>query len=194
MRLPITAAFHAPHLGSPDFDTLLNATSDYNGLTIRDDVVVISTSSAKPIAADNLGDVLKQIVADTFQNPIRWSRVAHELVTRLKGRSAVIHSAGPVHAANSLSRELDKAGIEVVERSEMQPARHRTSSTRSNDIAIVGFASRLPEAETLEEVWELLEKGKDVHKRVRFLLMRETQYTENHAIDTQGSIRRRYSL
>ena len=167
VKLPIAAAFHAPHLSNPDYDVLLTATSDYNDLAIRDDIVVMSASSAKPAAAASLGDLLKQVVADTFQNPIRWSQVAHEIIARLAGGSASIHSAGPVHAANSLSREMSKANIEIVERTEMQPSRDPSSCGGSNDIAIVGFASRLPEAETLEEVWELLEKGRDVQRKVR---------------------------
>ena len=166
IKLPITAAFHAPHLGNPDIDTLLDSTSNHNDLPVRDDVVVVSTSSAKPIPATTLGGILEHIIADTLQRPIKWSQVAREIVARFVGQSAIISSAGPVHAANSLSRDMIKAKIEVVERTDMLVARGQPLGSRSDDIAIVGFASRLPETETLEEVWELLEKGRDVHKKV----------------------------
>lgn len=75
-------------------------------------------------------------------------------------------SAGPVSAADSLLRQLKNSKAKSVSYAEMRPLRQEDSSNRTSDIAIVGIASRMPESESLEEFWKLLEAGRDVHKKV----------------------------
>ena len=92
------------------------------------------------------------------------------MVSALEGQSVQISSVGPVRAADSLRRELTKHDIDVQECTEMRAGDDGESlQGRSSDVAIIGFASRMPESETLEEIWEILEKGRDTHKKVRKL-------------------------
>ena len=165
VKLPITAAFHASHLGCPDISEILRPLAAYTDLPIRTNVQVISTSSGQPIKARHYGELLQQILLDIFQEPLHWSEVAQRLVSESHERTVQILCAGPVRAADSLSRYFNNGTIDLMESTELQPP-PVDKSDRSNDIAIVGFASRMPEAETLQEAWKLLEAGRDLHKKV----------------------------
>ena len=165
IKLPITAAFHAPHLRVPDVEKILGSLSHGDEYPLRSDVVIVSTRSGKRIIAQTLGDALQHIVMDILREPMRWSRVVEEMINNLKDQVATLTSAGPVRAADSLRQRMASAGIEVLKSTEMQPRREQRTETRSSDIAIVGYAARLPESETLEEAWKILEDGRDVHKK-----------------------------
>ncbi|KAL8925721.1 MAG: hypothetical protein Q9172_002112 [Xanthocarpia lactea] len=165
VKLPITAAFHASHLGCPDITTILGPLAAYNDLPVREHVQVLSTSSGRPINASNYGELMQQIILDIFQETLHWSLIAEQVVSESHERGVHIVSAGPVRAADSLSQYLNHARVNVLENMELQPPLADTDNS-SNDIAIVGFACRMPEAETLDEVWKLLEAGRDVHKKV----------------------------
>ena len=103
---------------------------------------------------------------DILREPLRWSTVTRAIASNFRDQDAVLISAGPVRAANSLRREMTNAGVKVVDSYEIQPLQVSQSRNTSGDIAIVGFAGRLPGGETLEEIWGNLEKGKDLHKEV----------------------------
>ncbi|KAL8948706.1 MAG: hypothetical protein Q9222_005131 [Ikaeria aurantiellina] len=166
VRLPITAAFHASHLGRPDVEGILGSFQESSGHPLRDGVTMMSTSSGQPIVAQTLTEIMHQVVLDTLQEPLRWSEVARQLVSHCADQDANIVSAGPVSAADSLLRHLKGSKAKGVSYSEMQPLQQEDSQNRSGDIAIVGIASRMPESESLEEFWKLLEAGRDVHKKV----------------------------
>lgn len=166
ISLPITAAFHAPHLGSSDTDKIIGSLSKGNEYHLRRDAVIISTSTGDQITGRSLGEALQQVVWDILREPLRWSTVTHAIAAKFRDQDAVLISAGPVRAANSLRREMTNAGVKIVDSYEMQPLQVSQSRNTSGDIAIVGVAGRLPGGETLEEIWENLEKGKDLHKEV----------------------------
>ena len=165
IKLPITAAFHASHLRLPDVEKIIGSLSHSDEYPLRNDAVIVSTRSGKPITAQSLGDALQHIILDILQEPMRWSSIVDEMINNLKDQRTILTSAGPVRAADSLRQRLASAGIDVLESTEMQPQREQPTKPRSSDIAIIGFAARLPESETLEEAWKLLEDGKDVHKK-----------------------------
>lgn len=137
-----------------------------NGYHLRRDVVIISTSTGEQIPGRSLGEVLQQIVWDVLREPLRWSTVTQAVVSRFRGQDAVLITAGPVRAANSLRRAMTNAGVKIADSIEMQPSRSSQKRNTSGDIAIVGVAGRLPGGETLEEIWKILEEGKDLHKKV----------------------------
>ena len=165
-KLPITAAFHARHLGSPNIDEIVGSFLGSRDYPIRKDMELLHPSSGKPMAADNIGEALRLIVIETLHEPLIWPAVVQEMVSNLKGKSTVIFNVGPVRAADSLMRKMNAQGVKVLDNTEIQALGDSQSHNISSDIAIVGFASRLPESETLEEFWETLEQGKDTHKKV----------------------------
>lgn len=147
-------------------ERILGSLSHSDEYPLRNDVVIVSTRSGKPITAQSLGGALQHIIMDILREPMRWSRVVEEMINNLKDQGAILTSAGPIRAADSLRQRMASAGIEVSKSTEMQPRREQRTKSRSSDIAIIGYAARLPESETLEEVWKILEDGRDVHKKV----------------------------
>ena len=171
IKLPITAAFHASHLRVPNLEKIIGPVLSSGEFHIRRNVVMISTSSGKPIIAETIGETLKLIILDILQEPMHWSRVIEHIVSSLENQSCAIMSVGHVRAADGLGQRMNTAGIKVLEKTELQPLRGSSVNETSNDIAIVGFAARLPESETLEEAWKILENGRDLHKRVSFFVL-----------------------
>ena len=137
-----------------------------DGYRLRKDVAIISTSTGDQISGRSLREALQQIVWDVLCEPLRWSTVTHAITSNFRSQDAVLISAGPVRAANSLRREMSNAGVRVVDSFEIQPLEASRSRNAAGDIAIVGMAGRLPGGETLEEIWANLENGKDLHKEV----------------------------
>lgn len=166
IKLSISGAFHARHLGDPDVEKILGSSSVFSNYRPRKDASIISTSSGGPIAASNLREVLHHIVIDILREPLCWSNIVRNFVASFENKSVSILSAGHVHATDSLRREMNAAGIDIVESAEMQPLRTTSAQKNSNDIAIVGFAGRLPGGETLEDIWKVLEDGRDLHRKV----------------------------
>lgn len=166
ISLPINAAFHAPHLGDPDTDNIIGSILDGGQYHLRQNVVIISTSTGEQIPGQSLAEALEQILRDILREPLRWSTVTGSISSRLSGQDAALISAGPVRATNSLRREMTNAGVRIVDSFEIQPLQTSQSRNTSGDIAIVGVAGRLPGGETLEEIWKTIEDGKDLHKKV----------------------------
>lgn len=164
--LPINAAFHAPHLGDPDTDRIVGSLINHNDYHLRKDAFIISTSTGEQIPGRSLGAVLERVVSDILQEPLRWSIVTQSIASRLQNHHAVLISAGPVRAVDSLQRELTRQGVKISNSFEMQPSLTLQNPINSGDIAIVGVSGRLPGGETLEEIWKILEEGQDLHKKV----------------------------
>ena len=166
ISLPITAAFHAPHLGDPDTNNIIGSLLSKSECPLRRDVAIISTSTGEEIPSVGLGKVLRQIVLEILREPLRWSTTIHSVASKLMNQDALVISIGPVRAADSLRREMGNTGVSIVESYEVQPLPKSQRPNVSADIAIVGIAGRLPGGETLEEIWKNLEEGKDLHKKV----------------------------
>ncbi|KAL2056771.1 hypothetical protein ABVK25_003166 [Lepraria finkii] len=166
VKLPITAAFHAPHLGTPDIERIIAPLSNSHEHYLRKDVAILSTRSGEPIAARTLGEALQHIVLDILQEPLSWLKVVQNILSNLAGQNVVLTSIGPVRAADGLRQKLTSAGINILESDGLEPLQALQPENRSSDIAIVGYAARLPESETLEDVWKILEDGRDVHKKI----------------------------
>ncbi len=153
-------------MGNPDTDKIIGSLLKKNDYHLRRDVVIISTSTGDQVSGRSLGEALQQIVWDVLREPLRWSTVTNTIASKFRDQDAVLISAGPVRAANSLGREMTNVGVRITDSYEMQPLQASQIRNSSGDIAIVGVAGRLPGGETLEEIWDNLEKGKDLHKKV----------------------------
>ena len=156
---------------------------------MRKDMELLHPSTGKPMAANNLGEALQLIVIETLHEPLIWPAVVQEMVSKLKGKSTVIFNVGPVRAADSLIRKMNAQGVKLLDNTEIQALGDSPSHNSSSDIAIVGFASRLPESETLEEAWETLEKGRDTHKKVSSRYERLQMLTVNLTLTNLRSLR-----
>ena len=166
VELPIPAAFHARHLRQPDTNRIIAPSSLHNE-DLKPNVHVRSTGSGSPFAADSLISLLREAVDDIFQKPLYWSKVLQGVVTDVGNVSEVmVMSLGPTNAFKSLRRAFDTAGIKVLDHDPAFIPPNENLRSGSGDIAIVGMSCRAPGAETLEEFWDVLERGRDLCTKV----------------------------
>ena len=76
---------------------------------------------------------------------------------------------GPTNVFSSLRRALEAAGIKVLEHILVILPENQDMRSGSNDVAIVGMSCRTPGAETFEELWDILERGRDLCTRVSLM-------------------------
>ena len=165
INLPITAAFHARHLERPSPEEILGS-SPLLERQIKKNVRVMSTGSGTPYAADSVGALLHQVVDDVLQNPLYWSKTLQSTVTELGKGEITLVTFGPSNIANSVRRALETSGIKVVESDKASSPAAESAPNGWEDIAVVGMSCRLPGSNNLEDFWQVLETGQDLHKQV----------------------------
>ena len=137
---------------------------------------VISSITAKPIAAPSSIDLLEECLKEILQKPLHWDLLTKECIS---GSLATeigkyhIRAIGPTELADHLISAIKaKGGVEIskddhktwlASRSRKLPGALKKPDS---DIAIVGMSGRFPDAADYEKFWELLEKGLDVHREV----------------------------
>ena len=169
MKLPISAAFHARHLRRPDTNRII-ASSTLQDKGLKPNVNVRSTSSGAPIAADSLAPLLREIVDNIFQKPLYWNQVLQGVLTDVgKVSDITVIALGPSNALKSLRRAFDTANVKVLDHNPAFSRPNDNLRSGSGDVAIVGMSCRTPGAETLEEFWDVLERGRDLCAKVRLL-------------------------
>lgn len=118
-----------------------------------------------------LGQSLRQVVDDILIRPLEFDNIIARVVSKSKasGRERCnISSIGPSSALSSIVSSLragTKLEVSIGEQfKSTKSTRDRKSS--SQKIAIVGMSGRFPNADSIEKLWDLLEQGLDVHRRV----------------------------
>ena len=177
VTLPISAAFHARHLRRPDRNRII-ASSLLHDQNLKPNAHVRSTHTGSPFAADSLISLLCDAIDDIFQHPLYWSKVLQGVVTDVGASSEVtIIELGPTNVLKSVRRAFDTAGIKMVDHDPALLSPHQDLRSGSGDVAIIGMSCRMPGAETLEEFWEVLERGRDLCTKVSFLSARASTFT-----------------
>ncbi|KAJ5174236.1 Acyl transferase/acyl hydrolase/lysophospholipase [Penicillium canariense] len=165
--LPIAAAFHAEHLNAVPWKKLTQTCIDALFKTFRPNIPLISPSSGLPYAADNLSELLIQVVDDILQQPIIFEK-AVKGVASLASPSISLLSFGANSSNKTIITSLKAmTGIEVDDKSIATFKTPADEPDTKNAIAIVGMSVRLPGSETLEEFWKVLEQGRDLHEKIR---------------------------
>lgn len=170
-KLPIGAAYHACHLDTPDLDAIIGRSPIFD-INIPSNACILSTSSGEPITGTpKIRDLLSQALLDILQLPLDWPTVVEKVVSMFERTDIVLSPIGPTNLVKPLQNALGPARVRVIAD---DGAPHDTyASSQPNEsgaIAIVGMSGRFPGAVTLEEFWDVLEHGLDLHKKVRLLL------------------------
>ena len=176
-ELPISAAFHAQHLRQPDTNRIIAPVALHDRV-LKPNAHVISTNSGSPYKTHSFVSLLRETINDIFHHPQYWNRVLQGSVNNVGSDSEItIISLGPTYAFKSLHRAFETAGISVLDHTLalLPPNQHLRSG--SGDVAIVGMSCRTPGAETLEEFWDVLERGRDLCTKVRLLPARASTFT-----------------
>ncbi|KAK1783530.1 putative polyketide synthase [Copromyces sp. CBS 386.78] len=181
--IPVYGPYHAPHLHD---DALIE-----DILRLDDEAVIDALHRTKPrshvmscfsgewVTEKQLttASLLKQIVHEVLLEPLRFTKVLDGCIARaksFKGTNCLILSLGPTQNGSTLVG-LIKAhtNLEVTFRDCPPISPEATASRIGNHgssgkckLAIVGMAGRFPDAANHEKLWELLEKGLDVHRVV----------------------------
>ncbi|KAI9792875.1 MAG: Type I Iterative PKS [Piccolia ochrophora] len=171
---------HASHIYSKHHVQKIAQTSSLQNLdkTRCARVPVLSTSSGKRYPAESATELIEQIVFELLTQAIRWDNVvegAVEHATYMAATECQVLSFGVsipvqdlVSTLKSSLQDLKVSTEEVMPWVTKRPEEAQAPrSTKEAKIAIVGMACRFPDgADNTEKYWELLEKGRDVHKKV----------------------------
>ncbi|PHH83219.1 hypothetical protein CDD82_2991 [Ophiocordyceps australis] len=199
MPLPLFAPYHAPHIYQEgDVEWLLDQVES-DGYDVRGETRSEESNESIKVARgkkEALASALRAIllrpldleavVADLRRHlePIGASRV--EFIPMATNSSC--HAISRLlSSTNGCAKGQDAAQVEVCEPiiqpfsdADMHNSKHQ-SSQRSK-IAIVGMSCRLPKATNVDEFWDLLYRGLDVHAAVP-----KTRWDASTHVDTSAS-------
>ncbi|KAJ4402884.1 hypothetical protein N0V85_005225 [Neurospora sp. IMI 360204] len=181
--IPVYGPYHAPHLHDAALiDEILR---------LDDEAVIDALHRTKPRShvmscfsgewvtekQVTTASLLKQIVHEVLLEPLRFTKVLDGCIARgksFKGKNCLILPLGPTQNGATLVG-LIKAhtNLDVTFRDNPPISPEAFASRIGNhgssgkcQLAIVGMAGRFPDAANHEKLWELLEKGLDVHRVV----------------------------
>jgi iterative type I PKS product template protein len=172
--IPVYAPYHAPHLfGQSDVDRILDGESTEVLKKYRPQSLIHSAADGKCHTATNTFELFQSALCEILLEPVRWDSLLEESVSQITAVSNVecsVSAIGVTNVANSFASALKAGGQSSVSvrdhtswTSQTEESRGRTQNDK---IAIVGMAGRFPSAASHDELWELLEKGLDVHREV----------------------------
>ncbi|KAJ4348315.1 polyketide synthase [Didymosphaeria variabile] len=172
--IPVYAPYHAPHLYShADIERILSGPLVELFKNARPHALVHSASDGRCHGATNTLDLLRSALSDVLLEPVRWDSLLEEAVSQITSVSnaeASVSAVGVTNVVNSLASALKAGGQSSVKVRDHTAwavkSEHSKGRTQNDKIAIVGMAGRFPSAASHDQLWELLEKGLDVHREV----------------------------
>ncbi|KAI1126483.1 polyketide synthase [Nemania abortiva] len=177
-RLSIFGPYHCPHAYSAtDLDQVLD--SILRGIDCLENealIPLLSCVSGSLTVQASFGPLLKEILTNALTKQIRMDRVANSLLEIAHAKQTTIIPVNTLATRGlvdwvSQQGANARAGLTLEdlanERAKGPSRPHVTPSPEdARKIAIIGFSGRFPEADDLDEFWDLLIKGQDVHKPI----------------------------
>lgn len=117
-------------------------------------------------------ELLLSIVREILTEPLQFQKMLQGCVMKaqdFQGPKCLVAPFGPTHSAQSLANMLKiHTSLEVTVQGSAPKDRAANDEGSRNQpkLAIVGMAGRFPDAASHEKLWELLERGLDVHREV----------------------------
>ncbi|KAK5172982.1 polyketide synthase [Saxophila tyrrhenica] len=171
--IPVYAPYHAEHLyGEADYEKIFAGAITEELKKYTPASVVHSAFTGKAIAANDTYELAKAAVTEMLQKPVRWDHLLEETVSQMTStkQKSKIYAMGISNVANSLVSALKAGGqtdVSAVDYSAWSENSDIAQGRTQNDkVAIVGLSGRYPNAANTEELWDLLMKGLDVHRRI----------------------------
>ncbi|KAI3339214.1 hypothetical protein F4824DRAFT_498484 [Ustulina deusta] len=167
MVLPVASVVHAPHLPAFDFEATAKPSYIWD-LPLQEGACIMSTDDCVPYSTKTLGEVARRIIPAILRSPLMVKGTFTATAEYLKraGATAAVSVLGPSAQATSLIQTLKHAGIHVDVLSDPEFEPDPLMRSRSGAVAIVGMSARLPQANDLEQLWNLLMEGRTTHERV----------------------------
>ena len=173
-KLPVYAPYHASHIFS---ETDVNAIIDLQAKTVlksfRPSMPCCLAFNGESYSAETALEVFEKVIREILLEPARWNIMLQEVVTSITSCQTPEYSITGFSAPNmtkSMVAALTASGQRDVsiEENQLPPPNMSKDDYRLNEdkIAIVGMAGRFPGAADHNALWDLLEKGLDVHREV----------------------------
>ncbi|KAH0125898.1 polyketide synthase, partial [Aureobasidium melanogenum] len=175
VKIPVYAPYHAEHLySSADIETIIGEESAELLQAYQPRSLVHSGSSGMCHIAENTFELFKLSLNDMLRSPVGWNNLLEESVSQITANTnapAKVFCIGVSNVSNSLVSAIKAGGqasVSLVDHSAWESAVTDASHgrTQNDKIAIVGMSGRFPSAASTEALWELLEKGLDVHRKI----------------------------
>ncbi|KAF5637638.1 polyketide synthase [Fusarium tjaetaba] len=152
-------------------NTLASILQDIEFLENKMLIPIISCASGSRLHQLSFGDLLDDVLSSALSQQIRMDLVTDALLETISGTEATLIPVNAQTTVCSLSDWLAKRGATTLmgptlESMAKDRAEPQVAPGDDNKIAIIGFSGRFPEADNLDEFWDLLIRGLDVHKPV----------------------------
>lgn len=177
----ILGPYHASHLHSEADVEKISKSSDSRVVQLLDQYktrLPVQSTSTDSWFDMNMGasKLLRAVVHNILIEPLRMGQVLSscaETVMASKCLKSRVISCGPTNLESSfvtILKSMTNAEIVLHDASRKIsstiPLGQNTATTKRPRIAIVGMAGRFPNAADHEKLWDLLEAGLDVHRKV----------------------------
>ncbi|CAK3990765.1 polyketide synthase [Lecanosticta acicola] len=171
MKLPIYAPYHTGQLYC-DADVA-------NILSAAEQEILERRSSSLPLLfpqeISDLGSALRFALRQILIEPVQLNNLSRSLADAAKRVDCSKVTIVPVAATalQGVATAVAKCGVssvdvatDIAELSRKIEQATATGNPGHSKLAIVGFGGRFPEADSLDEFWQLLQDGRDVHKPI----------------------------
>jgi acyl transferase domain-containing protein len=168
--LDVESPYHAAHLfNDDDVEEIVGDLVEADNRAVN--FPFIASSTGKVISTGSLVDLLRTVVQEALEEPVRWDLVlasCRDLFSSAKECAILPFSS---HAASMISSTLDKDGVQVTVEEITAPVTGQvptepTGKFEHSKIAIIGYSGRFPNSASTEAFWDLLKNGRDVHKEI----------------------------
>nr|ALQ32989.1 putative polyketide synthase [Fusarium sp. NRRL 52700] len=170
---PIYAPYHnsSAYSESNLEDTLESILQGVEFLEHNMSIPIISCASGSRLDQLSFGNLLKNVLSSALSQQIRMDLVTDALLDTFSSAEATLIPINAQSTVCSLADWMAKRGatarigptLESLIKDRADP---QVAPGDENKIAIIGFSGRFPEADNLDEFWDLLIRGLDVHKPV----------------------------
>ncbi|MCJ1283716.1 hypothetical protein MMC26_003047 [Xylographa opegraphella] len=134
-------------------------------------IPMFSTADGERFFAPTTNELLQQCLLEILTKPINFSNACNAILAELSRNEQSLFTLGSTSTVDEIlsSINLSDNAHELIFK-DISPNKtektSRESKSSNSKIAIVGLAGRFPSAADSEILWELLQKGLDVHREV----------------------------
>ena len=165
LQLPIYGLFHASHLLLPDVYAIVGR-SDLFDRPVRDHRRLLHPRFQNDTDVPSLGELLVRAVSDIFRTPLDIDDDMRDILRRTQGRNVHLISVGPARMSH-LEHALTPTSVHRFGSRTMRSRESRVHSPNyEKSIAVVGMAGRFPDAQNVDELWQVLIENRDLHRIV----------------------------
>lgn len=149
-----------------DLDDLVG-TSEICDIMVDEGCRIWGIDTPPTKAGVTFGQFLRPVLLEVLSLPLDIVKVVSELKTSLGSISELdIKAIGPSSHLSYIASALKAPGRQVTVSPEISAGPRVGTRPYSGRIAVVGMAGRGPGSENLDELWDIIQKGQDLHEEI----------------------------